>query len=107
MLISGATGASGCCDGQPVAIHGVEYLFATDCRSDGGYPDVVGLMRWGKFIRLVASGHGRLVNGLAIVIFLAQMGQFKCSSARRQAMAWRAVTGCLARLSFDVGPRGP
>jgi len=38
----------------------------------------VGLMRWGKFIRLVP--HPVMlgfVNGLAIVIFLAQLGQFQ------------------------------
>ena len=76
-MISGATGALAVVMVSLVSEHGVEYLFATVVLM-GLIQIVVGLMRWGKFIRLVP--HPVMlgfVNGLAIVIFLAQMGQFK------------------------------
>ncbi|MFQ1699104.1 SulP family inorganic anion transporter [Loktanella agnita] len=76
-MISGATGALAVVMVSLVAQHGVEYLFATVVLM-GLIQIVVGVMRWGKFIRLVP--HPVMlgfVNGLAIVIFLAQMGQFK------------------------------
>ena len=76
-MISGATGALAVVMVSLVAIHGVEYLFATVVLM-GLIQIIVGIMRWGKFIRLVP--HPVMlgfVNGLAIVIFLAQMGQFQ------------------------------
>jgi SulP family sulfate permease len=60
-----------------VAEHGVEYLFATVVLM-GLLQIFAGVMQWGKFIRLVP--HPVMlgfVNGLAIVIFLAQLTQFK------------------------------
>ena len=76
-MISGATGALAVVMVALVAQHGVEYLFATVVLM-GLIQIVVGVMKWGKFIRLVP--HPVMlgfVNGLAIVIFLAQMTQFK------------------------------
>ncbi|MDW3222557.1 MAG: SulP family inorganic anion transporter [Paracoccaceae bacterium] len=76
-MISGATGALAVVMVALVAQHGVEYLFATVVLM-GCLQMVAGVMRWGKFIRLVP--HPVMlgfVNGLAIVIFLAQMSQFK------------------------------
>ena len=76
-MISGATGALAVVIVSLVSLHGVEYLFATVVLM-GLIQIVVGVMRWGKFIRLVP--HPVMlgfVNGLAIVIFLAQLGQFK------------------------------
>lgn len=76
-MISGATGALAVVMVSLVAVHGVEYLFATVVLM-GLIQIFVGVMRWGKFIRLVP--HPVMlgfVNGLAIVIFLAQMGQFQ------------------------------
>jgi len=76
-MISGATGALAVVMVALVAQHGVEYLFATVVLM-GLLQLVAGVMQWGKFIRLVP--HPVMlgfVNGLAIVIFLAQMGQFK------------------------------
>ncbi|WP_299878744.1 SulP family inorganic anion transporter [uncultured Sulfitobacter sp.] len=76
-MISGATGALAVVMVALVAQHGVEYLFATVILM--GFLQVfAGVMQWGKFIRLVP--HPVMlgfVNGLAIVIFLAQLGQFK------------------------------
>lgn len=76
-MISGATGALAVVMVALVAQHGVEYLFATVVLM-GILQVTAGALRWGKFIRLVP--HPVMlgfVNGLAIVIFLAQMGQFK------------------------------
>ncbi|WP_196778425.1 SulP family inorganic anion transporter [Thalassorhabdomicrobium marinisediminis] len=76
-MISGATGALAVVMVSLVALHGVEYLFATVVLM-GLIQLVVGFMHWGKFIRLVP--HPVMlgfVNGLAIVIFLAQLGQFQ------------------------------
>jgi SulP family sulfate permease len=76
-MISGATGALAVVMVALVAQHGVEYLFATVVLM-GLLQVFAGVMQWGKFIRLVP--HPVMlgfVNGLAIVIFLAQMSQFK------------------------------
>ena len=76
-MISGATGALAVVMVALVAEHGVEYLFATVILM-GLIQVFAGVMQWGKFIRLVP--HPVMlgfVNGLAIVIFLAQMSQFK------------------------------
>nr|WP_147125663.1 SulP family inorganic anion transporter [Shimia ponticola] len=76
-MISGATGALAVVMVSLVAQHGVEYLFATIVLM-GAIQIAVGILRWGKFIRLVP--HPVMlgfVNGLAIVIFLAQLTQFK------------------------------
>ncbi|MDA7425464.1 SulP family inorganic anion transporter [Thalassococcus lentus] len=76
-MISGATGALAVVMVALVAQHGVEYLFATVVLM-GLLQIFAGAMQWGKFIRLVP--HPVMlgfVNGLAIVIFLAQLGQFK------------------------------
>jgi len=76
-MISGATGALAVVMVALVATHGVEYLFATVVLM-GLIQILAGVMQWGKFIRLVP--HPVMlgfVNGLAIVIFMAQLGQFK------------------------------
>ena len=80
-MISGATGAMAVVMVSLVAIHGVEYLFATVVLT-GVLQILAGLFKLGKFIRLVP--HPVMlgfVNGLAIVIFLAQLGQFKVTNA--------------------------
>ena len=75
-MISGATGALAVVMVALVADHGVEYLFATVVLM--GFIQIgAGLLKLGKFIRMVP--HPVMlgfVNGLAIVIFLAQLGQF-------------------------------
>tara|TARA_R110000796_G_scaffold77111_1_gene172175 strand:- start:1400 stop:3037 length:1638 start_codon:yes stop_codon:yes gene_type:complete len=76
-MISGATGALAVVMVSLVAQHGVEYLFATVVLM-GILQLAAGIFRFGKFIRLVP--HPVMlgfVNGLAIVIFMAQLGQFK------------------------------
>ena len=79
-MISGATGALAVVMVTLVANHGVEYLFATVVLM-GIIQIVAGITHLGKFIRMVP--HPVMlgfVNGLAIVIFLAQLGQFKDST---------------------------
>jgi SulP family sulfate permease len=80
-MISGATGAMAVVMVHLVAEHGVNYLFATVVLT-GLIQISVGVMRLGKFIRIVP--HPVMlgfVNGLAIVIFLAQLSQFKVTDA--------------------------
>ncbi len=79
-MISGATGALAVVMVSLVAEHGVEYLFAAVVLM-GLIQICAGLLRLGKFIRLVP--HPVMlgfVNGLAIVIFLAQLQQFKTTT---------------------------
>ena len=76
-MISGATGALAVVMVSLVAQHGVEYLFATVVLM-GILQLAAGVFRFGKFIRLVP--HPVMlgfVNGLAIVIFMAQLTQFQ------------------------------
>lgn len=76
-MISGATGALAVVMVSLVATHGVEYLFATVVLM-GLIQITAGIFRLGKFIRMVP--HPVMlgfVNGLAIVIFLAQLTQFQ------------------------------
>ena len=64
-----------------VAMHGVEYLFAAIILT-GIFQIGAGLLRLGKFIRLVPYPVMLgFVNGLAIVIFLAQLQQFQVPGA--------------------------
>jgi SulP family sulfate permease len=79
-MISGATGALAVVMVSLVAEHGIEYLFATVVLM-GLIQISAGVLRLGKFIRMVP--HPVMlgfVNGLAIVIFLAQMDQFKVAN---------------------------
>jgi len=80
-MISGATGAMAVVMVALVAEHGVEYLFAAVVLT-GLFQMGAGVLRLGKFIRIVP--HPVMlgfVNGLAIVIFLAQLQNFQVTSA--------------------------
>ncbi len=75
-MISGATGALAVVMVALVADHGVQYLFATVVLM-GVLQVSAGILKLGKFIRMVPYPVMLgFVNGLAIVIFLAQLGQF-------------------------------
>ena len=79
-MISGATGAMAVVMVGLVAQHGVEYLFAAVVLT-GLFQIGAGVLRLGKFIRIVP--HPVMlgfVNGLAIVIFLAQLQHFQVTS---------------------------
>jgi SulP family sulfate permease len=76
-MISGATGAMAVVMVSLVAHHGVEYLFATVVLT-GLIQIGAGTLRLGKFIRMVSYPVMLgFVNGLAIVIFLAQLHNFQ------------------------------
>jgi len=80
-MISGATGAMAVVVVALVATHGIEYLFPTVILC-GILQIGIGMARLGKLIRMVP--HPVMlgfVNGLAIVICLAQFGSFKTLSS--------------------------
>ena len=76
-MISGATGALAVVMVDLVARHGIEYLFATVVLM-GIIQISAGVLKLGRFIRLIPEPVMLgFVNGLAIVIFLSQLSQFK------------------------------
>ena len=76
-MISGATGAIAIVLVSLVAEHGVEYLFAAVILM-GTLQIIFGVLQLGKFIRLVPYPvFLGFVNGLALVIFLAQLKQLQ------------------------------
>lgn len=86
-MISGAAGALAVVMVALVVQHGVEYLFATVVLM-GLLQILFAVAKLGKFIRMVP--HPVMlgfVNGLAIVIFLAQFGHFK-TVAEDGTTAW-------------------
>jgi SulP family sulfate permease len=80
-MISGATGALAVVIVALVVTHGVEYLFATVVLM-GILQLLFAAAKLGKLIRMVPYPVMLgFVNGLAIVIFLAQFGHFKIADA--------------------------
>lgn len=76
-MISGATGAVAVVIVALAKTHGVEYVFATVVLA-GIMQATAGFLRLGKLMRLVP--HPVIfgfVNGLAIIIFMSQLDQFK------------------------------
>jgi SulP family sulfate permease len=85
-MISGATGALAVVMVSLVADHGIQYLFVTVVLM-GLLQITAGVLRLGKFIRMVPYPVMLgFVNGLAIVIFLAQLGQF--GEAGQPGLMW-------------------
>ena len=79
-MISGATGAVAVVIVSLVQSHGVEYVFATVVLA-GLIQVLAGVFKLGKLMRLVP--HPVIfgfVNGLAIIIFMSQLTQFKDAS---------------------------
>ncbi|MEA3504728.1 MAG: SulP family inorganic anion transporter [Bacteroidota bacterium] len=79
-MISGATGAVAIVIVALAKTHGVEYVFATVVLA-GVFQMLAGVLRLGKLMRLVP--HPVIfgfVNGLAIIIFISQLDQFKDAS---------------------------
>lgn len=98
-MISGATGAMAVVVVALVATHGVQYLFAAVILA-GLLQITAGLLKLGKFIRMVP--HPVMlgfVNGLAIVIFLAQLGQFTYKDASGD-MVWLQGEGLMLMLGL-------
>ena len=98
-MISGATGALAVVMVSLVSEHGVSYLFATVILM-GILQMIAGFLRWGRFIRMVP--HPVMlgfVNGLAIVIGLAQLEQFK-TVTETGASEW--ISGTTLYLTFAL-----
>ena len=80
-MISGATGAVAVVIVALAVSHGPEYIFATVILA-GIIQILAGVFRLGKLIRLVPhSVIFGFVNGLAIIIFMSQLDQFKTVNA--------------------------
>src|SRR6056297_3584964 len=76
-MISGATGAIAVVIVSLALSHGPEYVFAAVVLA-GIFQLIAGVLKMGKLIRLVPhSVIFGFVNGLAIIIFMSQLDQFK------------------------------
>lgn len=76
-MISGATAAVAVVIAPLVKTHGVDYVFATVALA-GLIQILVGLLKLGKFMRLVPTpAILGFMNGIGILIFMAQVNQFK------------------------------
>jgi SulP family sulfate permease len=97
-MISGATGALAVVMVALVADHGAQYLFATVILM-GLIQLIAGIFKLGKFIRMVPQPVMLgFVNGLAIVIGISQISQFKTINSLGDSV-W--VTG--NTLFYSVG----
>lgn len=96
-MVSGGAGATVVVLIALASSHGVEYLFAAVALA-GLIQLLVGLLKLGKFVRLIPQPvmYGFL-NGLAIIIFIAQVAQFKVvengSSSWMQGSALAVMVG--------------
>ena len=99
-MISGATGAVAVVIVSLAISHGVEYIFAAVVLA-GILQVLFGLLRLGKFIRLVPQPvMFGFVNGLAIVIFLAQLDQFKVIDSATETLVWMKGSSLLLMLGL-------
>lgn len=98
-MISGATGAVAVVIVSLVKSHGVEYIFAAVVLA-GIIQMTAGFFRLGKFIRLVPQPvMFGFVNGLAIIIFMSQLTQFKIEDANG-VLHWMTGTRLNMMLGF-------
>lgn len=101
-MISGATGAMAVVMVALVAEHGVQYLFAAVVLT-GLIQILAGVLRLGKYIRIVP--HPVMlgfVNGLAIVIFLAQLQHFQIPGSNGQWMTGASLYILLALVALTM-----
>ena len=103
-MISGATGSMAVVMVALVAQHGVEYLFAAVVLT-GVIQILAGIFRLGKYIRIVP--HPVMlgfVNGLAIVIFLAQIQHFQVPGSAGEWLSSDklAIYGALILLTMAI-----
>ncbi|UKB86355.1 SulP family inorganic anion transporter [Chryseobacterium sp. MEBOG06] len=86
-MVSGGAGATIVVLIALIKSHGVEYLFATVALA-GILQMLVGIFKLGKFVRLIPQPvmYGFL-NGLAVIIFMAQIEQFRITDSNG-AVGW-------------------
>lgn len=100
-MISGATGAIAVVIVALAKTHGVEYVFAAVVLA-GLIQMLAGVLRMGKLIRLVPHPvMFGFVNGLAIVIFLSQLDQFKAVDTSG-ALGWMTGTPLMTMIGLVV-----
>ncbi|HEX6428496.1 MAG TPA: SulP family inorganic anion transporter [Niastella sp.] len=99
-MVSGGAGATVVVLIALMQSHGVEYVFAAVALA-GVLQISVGIFKLAKFIRLVPQSvmYG-FVNGLAVIIFMAQIAQFKISSAA--GTTWLAGTPLYTMLGLVI-----
>ena len=98
-MISGATGALAVVMVALVSDHGPQYLFATVVLM-GILQLIAGLLKLGKFIRMVPQPVMLgFVNGLAIVIALSQLHQFKILNSNGK-LTWMSGDSLIYSLIF-------
>jgi sulfate permease, SulP family len=97
-MVSGGAGATAVVLIALMQSHGVEYVFAAVLLA-GIFQILVGVFRLGKFIRLVPQPvmYG-FVNGLAVIIFMAQIAQFKVGGGNEAG--WLTGTPLLVMLGL-------
>ncbi len=95
-LVSGGAGATVITLIALMKLHGLEYVFAAVVVA-GIIQITVGVFKLGKFVRLVPQSvmYG-FVNGLAIVIFMSQLDQFKV----RETGEWLSGTALYTMLGL-------
>lgn len=101
-MVSGGAGATVIVLMALAASHGVEYLFGAVVLA-GLIQFLVGLFKWGKFVQLIPQSvmYGFL-NGLAIIIFMAQVVQFKDNGDWMQGTALYLMLGLTLLAVFIV-----
>lgn len=101
-LISGGAGSLAVVSVALVVTHGVQYLFACIILM-GLIQFAFGAFKLGKLIKLVSpSVMTGFVNGLALVIFLAQFHQLKIGEVWLQGQALLNMIGLIAVTVFGV-----
>ncbi len=98
-MISGATGAIAVVIVALAKSHGPEYIFAAVIMA-GLLQIAFGMLKLGKLIRLVPqSAMFGFVNGLAIIIFMSQLDQFKIKGIEGN-LEWMHETTLIVMLSL-------
>lgn len=98
-MISAATGAMASLMGPLVAAQGIEYLFAATILT-GILQWVMGMLKFGRFITFVPQPViTGFVNSLAIIIFMAQLPNFKGES---WPMYWMVIGTLLIIYLFPL-----
>jgi sulfate permease, SulP family len=102
-LISGGAGATVIVLIALMQSHGLEYVFAAIALA-GVFQILVGIFKLAKFIRLVPQSvmYG-FVNGLAIVIFLAQISQFKTTGSPAEWLKGSQLFMMLGLVVLTIG----
>lgn len=98
-MVSGGAGATVVVLIALASLHGVEYLFAAVVLA-GLIQFIVGACKLGRFVRLIPQPvmYGFL-NGLAVIIFMAQVAQFKTSP---DSTAWLQGSDLYLMLGLTV-----